>query len=151
MMLCVGLASPGRGGDLVKWVFPQASGPAAPLTLQQLAHEISHVESEIARGTIGVKAPDVWGQNRMTKYRAEYEKTMAKNLEKFSVMLQGGAPAFRRGRIKQRDGRQRVAFPDGHYRARPNPRGHRPRGAGDMRPPPCWRCPRVRRRLRVRR
>lgn len=30
-----------------------------------------------ARGTIGVKSPDVWGQDRLAKFRSEYETQMA--------------------------------------------------------------------------
>jgi|GEM_PF-2566311 len=33
------------------------------------------------RGTIGVKSPDVWGQDRLAKFRSEYETQMAQWLE----------------------------------------------------------------------
>jgi hypothetical protein len=60
-----------------------------PLTLRQVASMIDCVDRELYRkGTIGIKAPDVWGQNRMTMYRAEFEKQMKGNLDKFQVILQ---------------------------------------------------------------
>jgi len=34
-----------------------------------------------ARGTIGVKSPDVWGQDRLAKFRSEYETQMAQWLD----------------------------------------------------------------------
>ena len=30
-----------------------------------------------ANGTISVKSPDVWGQDRLAKFRSEYESQMA--------------------------------------------------------------------------
>ena len=38
-------------------------------------------------GVVDVKAADVWGQNRMTKFRVEYEQEMVKNLPNFRAVL----------------------------------------------------------------
>ena len=60
-----------------------------PLTLRQVASLVDCIDHELYRkGMIGIKAPDVWGQNRMTMYRSEFEKQMAGNLGKFQVILQ---------------------------------------------------------------
>lgn len=46
--------------------------------LARLARTVDGLEWEIVReGTIGIKAPDIWGQDRMTKSRAEYEQQLA--------------------------------------------------------------------------
>ncbi|WP_406695033.1 hypothetical protein V5E97_28735 [Singulisphaera sp. Ch08] len=58
------------------------------VTVKQLAALIDDLDEELfEEGMIGMKAPDVWGQNRMTKYRAEYEKEMADQVNKFTVTL----------------------------------------------------------------
>ena len=41
-----------------------------------------------AAGMIDIKAPDVWGQNRMTRHRDEFEKQMLKQLGGFQEILQ---------------------------------------------------------------
>ena len=41
-----------------------------------------------AAGMIDIKAPDVWGQNRMTRHRDEFERTMYKQLGNFQEILQ---------------------------------------------------------------
>ena len=52
--------------------------------LDQLAGEVAWLESHInAYGSIVAKEPDVWGQNRLTQHRAEYEKQMQKQLGLF--------------------------------------------------------------------
>ena len=61
-----------------------------PLTLKEVAYLIDCIDEKLSHtGTIGVKSPDVWGQNRMTRYRAEFESQMAQNLGKFQLILQG--------------------------------------------------------------
>ena len=46
--------------------------------LERLARTVDDLEAEIDRGgMIGIKAPDIWGQDRMTKFRAEYEQQLA--------------------------------------------------------------------------
>src|SRR4051794_23720012 len=47
------------------------------ITVGQLAELIDRLDKSLdRRGQVVVKAPDVWGQNRMTQYRAEYEEQM---------------------------------------------------------------------------
>ncbi len=65
-------------------------GDDEPLTLKEVAYQVDCIEGKLAHaGTIGVKIPDVWGQNRMTRYRAEFELQMAQNLGQFQLILQG--------------------------------------------------------------
>ncbi len=63
---------------------------AAPtLTLGQVAALVDEIDRELfAAGMIDIKAPDVWGQNRMTRYRAEFEQQMAQERGKFQEILQ---------------------------------------------------------------
>jgi len=62
--------------------------PHQDVTVKELAAFIDELDKELfEEGIIGIKAPDVWGQNRMTKYRAEYEKEMADQVNKFAVTL----------------------------------------------------------------
>jgi len=83
------LPTMGRGGDLTDWLLHRDQSGELPLEMKQLAHTIREIDDTLFRkGIIGVKAPDVWGQNRMTKYRAEYENVMVENNTKFSPMLQ---------------------------------------------------------------
>ena len=61
-----------------------------PMTLQQAAAIVDCIDKELYKtGMIGIKVPDVWGQNRMTRYRSEYESQMAQNLGQFQLILQG--------------------------------------------------------------
>jgi hypothetical protein len=65
-------------------------GSDEPLTLKDVAYLVDCLDEKLAQvGTIGVKSPDVWGQNRMTRYRAEFEGQMAQNLDQFQLILQG--------------------------------------------------------------
>ena len=60
-----------------------------PLTLKEVAYLVDCIDQKLScTGTIGVKSPSVWGQNRMTRYRAEYESQMAQNLNQFQLILQ---------------------------------------------------------------
>jgi hypothetical protein len=57
--------------------------PADPC-LEQLAEEVAWLEHHVAHyGSIVAKAPDVWGQNRLTQHRAQYEEQMRKQLGLF--------------------------------------------------------------------
>src|SRR4051794_21107732 len=42
---------------------------------EQMIDELDRIMT--ATGTIGVKSPDVWGQDRLAKFRSEYETQMA--------------------------------------------------------------------------
>jgi len=82
------------GGWLGRLTAPRDAAPAAagepPLTVRQLGKLIDDLDGELfARGMIAIKAPDVWGQNRMTKFRAEYENEMVKTLSQFQYKLNG--------------------------------------------------------------
>ena len=68
----------------LNWVLGRGASNEEPLAMKQLAHTIKEIDDALNRkGTIGVKAPDVWGQNRMTKYNAEFENVMAENKNGF--------------------------------------------------------------------
>jgi hypothetical protein len=59
-------------------------------TIQVLAHDLDELEEHIEKyGSVVAKQPDVWGQARLTKHREEFEKEMAKELDKFGFTLQG--------------------------------------------------------------
>ncbi|WP_145952280.1 hypothetical protein [Paludisphaera borealis] len=55
--------------------------PVAPSLLQaeQRIDDLDRIMT--ANGTIGVKSPDVWGQDRLAKFRSEYETQMAQWLK----------------------------------------------------------------------
>ncbi len=58
--------------------------------LADVARQIDELDRELFReGMIGVKSPDVWGQNRLTQHRAQFEKEMAGRLGDFKVLLNG--------------------------------------------------------------
>src|SRR5271157_3494715 len=42
---------------------------------EQMIDELDRIMT--ANGTIGVKSPDVWGQDRLAKFRSEYESQMS--------------------------------------------------------------------------
>ena len=57
--------------------------PAEPC-LDELAREVLWLEHHLDHyGSIVAKAPDVWGQNRLTRHRAEYEAQMRAQLGRF--------------------------------------------------------------------
>jgi hypothetical protein len=75
--------------DLFVNIKDYLSGGEEPLTLKDVACLVDCVDKELfKKGTIGIKSPDVWGQNRMTAYRAEFEAQMAQNLGNFQLILQ---------------------------------------------------------------
>ena len=52
--------------------------------------DLDHLERHIDwYGSVVAKAPDVWGQARLTQYREDFEKEMAKELGNFNFGLQG--------------------------------------------------------------
>jgi len=56
--------------------------PDAPITLLKAEQQIDELDRVMtANGTIGVKSPDVWGQDRLAKFRSEYENQMAQWLK----------------------------------------------------------------------
>ena len=49
-----------------------------PLRLPEAEHMIDELDRIMtANGTISIKTPDVWGQDRLAKFRSEYESQMA--------------------------------------------------------------------------
>jgi hypothetical protein len=56
--------------------------------ISDLANLMDDLEREMFRyGSVAVKSADVWTQNRMTKFRGEYEQEMLKNLSLFRPTL----------------------------------------------------------------
>jgi hypothetical protein len=74
------MAAPGVGclgaGGAVHWVTwkQPADGPVGLPEAEQMIDSLDRVLT--AYGTISVKTPDVWGQDRLTKFRSEYESQM---------------------------------------------------------------------------
>lgn len=70
------------------WPWKGRKGPETAVT--QLAAQIDELERHIdTYGTIVAKAPDVWGQARLTKFRRDYETQMQKQLDQFKIKLNG--------------------------------------------------------------
>jgi hypothetical protein len=62
--------------------------PVRETTVQRLARQIDLLERHLDQyGTVVAKSPDVWGEARLTKYRAEYEKALKKELESFNSTI----------------------------------------------------------------
>ena len=58
-------------------------------SVEDLAEKIDRLERALQfQGRITVKAPDVWGQARLTAHRWEFEQEMAKQLDKFGFSTQ---------------------------------------------------------------
>jgi hypothetical protein len=78
-----------RADDILVNIKEFLYGEDVPLTLKEAACLIDCIDKELFnKGTIGIKAPDIWGQNRMTAYRAEFEGQMAQSLGQFQTILQ---------------------------------------------------------------
>jgi len=61
--------------------------PAAP-TVETLAREIDWLERHVDHyGTIVAKHPDIWGESRLTKHRAEFERMMFEQLNQFTATI----------------------------------------------------------------
>jgi hypothetical protein len=70
-LACVG---PGDGTSLVTWKRPSDEPIKLP-EAEQMIDDLDRIMT--AYGTISVKTPDVWGQDRLAKFRSEYESQMA--------------------------------------------------------------------------
>ncbi len=58
--------------------------------MMSLATDLDHLEKHIDwYGSVTVKSPDIWGQQRLTRYREEFEREMVKELDQFELTLQG--------------------------------------------------------------
>jgi len=99
LLVAIGIVALASGPSLARAEFPRffrgltapfraAHRQAPPLPadpcLEQLAEEVAWLEHHVAHyGSIVAKAPDVWGQNRLTQHRAQYEEQMRKQLGLF--------------------------------------------------------------------
>ncbi len=72
---CVGVSEDGR---LVGWN-SKADQPIPLPSVEQMIDDLDRVMT--AYGTISVKSPDVWGQDRLSKFQSEYEAEMAEWLK----------------------------------------------------------------------
>ena len=65
-------------------------------TIETLAANIDWLEHQIDRwGTVVAKSPDVWGEARLTKYRAEVEQQLADRVGRFDENRISGASSVR--------------------------------------------------------
>ncbi len=56
--------------------------------LEQAANEVDRLERELNQtGTVVIKAPDIWGESRLTKHRQEFERVMEKEVNGFELLL----------------------------------------------------------------
>jgi len=84
------LAIPASAGFIEKLTGSSHARPCVG-SLEHLAALIDEIEGELVerRGVVTVKTPDVWGQNRMTRYRREFDQEMEKNLSTFAETING--------------------------------------------------------------
>ncbi len=76
-----------RGEGVMEYVRGWSATPAQP-SLADVARMIDHLQESLGnQGSVVIKQPDVWSQARMTKFRKEYENTMAAQLTKFQTVL----------------------------------------------------------------
>src|SRR4051812_13368960 len=74
-----------RGGSWGLW-HHREQGP--PSTMAELGAAIDAVEREIrASGTIVIKQPDVWGQDRRTAFRRDFDLRIRSDLDRFQPVL----------------------------------------------------------------
>jgi hypothetical protein len=80
---------PGHIENFVRHVWGYVDPDNAEITsVHQLACLIDHLEHALwHRGQVVVKNPDVWGQNRLTLHRSEYEANLKKQLDSFEIIL----------------------------------------------------------------
>jgi hypothetical protein len=86
MAIAAGLgAAPARAQGIGEYF--RAWSSQSP-TLSDVACRVDQIQDRLSdQGTVVVKQPDVWSQARMTKFRKEYENTMAQLLTKFQTVL----------------------------------------------------------------
>ena len=54
----------------------------------QLARTLDELEKKLNQdGTVAIKAPDIWGEARLTKHRQEFEREMAKEIDEFEFRI----------------------------------------------------------------
>ncbi|MFT5092761.1 MAG: hypothetical protein ACI93T_001582, partial [Porticoccaceae bacterium] len=58
-------------------------------SVEKLAHKIDELQEDIDQlGTVVVKQPDIWGEARLTRHRAQYEELLDKEANKFKETIQ---------------------------------------------------------------
>jgi hypothetical protein len=58
-------------------------------SVEKLAHKIDELQEEVDQlGTVVIKQPDIWGEARLTRHRAEYEKVLEEKKDKFEQTIQ---------------------------------------------------------------
>jgi hypothetical protein len=79
--LAVVAALPGCGttGDLVRTAWRKGDDQVRLPEAEQMIDELDRILT--LTGTISVKSPDVWGQDRLAKFRSEYEDQMSQWLK----------------------------------------------------------------------
>jgi hypothetical protein len=76
------------GDGVNHWKWRQPGGQRPPYTLAHIATLIDASEREIrAGGTIVVKQPDVWGQDRMTAFRRDFDLRIRGELDRFQPVV----------------------------------------------------------------
>lgn len=69
------------GGILPRRVAPKSC-------LERVAEELDRLERQLHDdGTVVVKAPDVWGESRLTKHRQEFERVLEAEVGRFELLL----------------------------------------------------------------
>src|SRR6516165_7930210 len=80
LLLPTGFACVGPGGGSIRGLEWRSTGDQVRLPeAEQMIDELDRIMT--ANGTIGVKSPDVWGQDRLAKFRSEYEEQMSERLK----------------------------------------------------------------------
>lgn len=94
--------------DLFVKLRAKSAKKAEMLTLEEIAALVDETDRELQMlGRVTVKTPDVWGQNRLTAQRAEYERLIGAEVNHFELVINGyknaldAASASYEGRILQ--------------------------------------------------
>jgi len=70
-----------QAGDGIPFLRPKSN-------LVKVAKVLDDMEEDLhEEGTIVIKAPDVWGESRLTKHRQEFERVMAAEVDGFELLL----------------------------------------------------------------
>ena len=88
LLATIALNSTAKGQGLIGRIRGGQDALAESISIKQLAGLIDGLDEDLYDyGKIVVKGPDVWGQNRMTPYRQEFEKQMKGQLDTFELIL----------------------------------------------------------------
>lgn len=62
--------------------------PKPQTSMEHVAVKLDHMEHKIGKdGTVVIKAPDIWGESRLTKHRQEFERVMAAKVDQFKILM----------------------------------------------------------------